>query len=347
MSRRDDGQTTALLEGMVEAAPDGMLLADDAGTIVMANQRAEVLFGYQRGQLLGRPVELLVPERLRAAHRHHRAAFARHPSARTMGAGLPVLGLRRDGSEFPAEVRLSPVRAPGGALTLAVVQDVLDHVGAELRAAGIGLGLSGRGDPPPAAADLAGRVSERLFAAGMSVQSAFGLAADALLRARLERALAEIDRALLALRAPAFGPTPERPRSSLHARVLEICAEARADLGLASSTRFVGPVEIADVGTAEALLMVLHEALSNVARHGLASSVEVTVTAGDVLVLAVDVDVDVGVDEVGARRATMAGEPAGHPFGALEARAREFGGTLSVGPQGASRTRLEWRSGPH
>jgi len=92
----------------IEAAPVALLMVDEAGTIVLLNARAEHLFGYACEELLGHSLEVIVPERLRAAHAGHRAAFATAP-VRRMAAGREVIGLRKDGSEIPIEVDLSPV----------------------------------------------------------------------------------------------------------------------------------------------------------------------------------------------------------------------------------------------
>src|ERR671925_622713 len=85
---------------LLDAAPDAMVLVDGLGTIVMANAHADRLFAYEQGELIGQPVEILVPERYRQSHLTHRAGFFQSPSVRPMGAGLELFGLRKDGTEF-------------------------------------------------------------------------------------------------------------------------------------------------------------------------------------------------------------------------------------------------------
>jgi PAS domain S-box-containing protein len=99
---------------LLESAPDAMVIVDGAGTIRLVNAQTEALFGYQREELLGQPVEILVPGRSRADHPVHRRGYAANRQVRPMGAGLDLHGLRRDGSEFPVEISLSPLQTSEG-----------------------------------------------------------------------------------------------------------------------------------------------------------------------------------------------------------------------------------------
>ncbi|MFI1566517.1 PAS domain S-box protein [Streptomyces sp. NPDC020490] len=119
--------------GLLEAAPDAMVIVDDTGTIRLVNAQTEALFGYPRGELLGRPVELLIPQRFRAQHTFHRGGYAANRQVRPMGAGLDLHGLRRDGTEFPVEISLSPLETAEGLLVSAAVRDVSDRKAAEAR----------------------------------------------------------------------------------------------------------------------------------------------------------------------------------------------------------------------
>ncbi|MFF4399569.1 PAS domain S-box protein [Streptomyces sp. NPDC001480] len=119
--------------GLLEAAPDAMVIVDDTGIIRLVNAQTEALFGYRREELLGRPVELLVPHRFRAHHTRHRDGYAANRQVRPMGAGLELHGLRKNGSEFPVEISLSPMETADGLLVSAAVRDVSDRKAAEAR----------------------------------------------------------------------------------------------------------------------------------------------------------------------------------------------------------------------
>jgi PAS domain S-box-containing protein len=123
--------------GLLEAAPDAIIGVGADGLIVLVNAQAERLFGYGRAELLGRPVELLVPEDVRAAHPGHRRRYEKDAHPRPMGAGMPLAGRRKDGSRFPAEISLSPIDTVGGRVVAAAVRDVSDRVRAEAKFRGL------------------------------------------------------------------------------------------------------------------------------------------------------------------------------------------------------------------
>lgn len=125
----EHGQVDALdAWAMIESSPDGMLLADENGRILVVNTRIEKLFGYDRCELVGRPVEDLMPTRHRRPHLAHRIRYRAAPAVRAMGEGLPLSGLRRDGSEFPIEVSLSPIDRDGELRVVATVRDISNRL---------------------------------------------------------------------------------------------------------------------------------------------------------------------------------------------------------------------------
>ncbi|HXS65756.1 MAG TPA: PAS domain S-box protein, partial [Streptosporangiaceae bacterium] len=110
--------------GLLEAAPDAMVCVETDGRIALVNAQAERLFGYERDELIGQRVEMLVPEPARAVHPEHRARYIADPVPRPMGQGMELAGRRRDGSTFPAEISLSAIETEEGVLVTAAVRDV-------------------------------------------------------------------------------------------------------------------------------------------------------------------------------------------------------------------------------
>jgi PAS domain S-box-containing protein len=170
---------------LLEAAPDAMVIVDEHGRIQLVNAQAEALFGYERAELLGQTLEILIPERFREAHPQYRARFVASPKVRPMGSGLQLCGRHKDGSDVAVEVSLSPLHTPQGVVVSAAIRDVRERRKVE------------------SAAKLA---SDRLLSAVESIQDAIALfdADDRLLlcNSAFRRTLADLP-------GPAVGETFE------------------------------------------------------------------------------------------------------------------------------------------
>lgn len=120
-----------LSRGLLESAPDAIVIVDERGAIRMVNGQAERLFGYQRSELIGEPVEILVPDDRRADHAGHREGYVAAPRTRPMGIGMDLVGERKDGSRFPVEISLSPLHTEQGLLITSVIRDITERRRAE------------------------------------------------------------------------------------------------------------------------------------------------------------------------------------------------------------------------
>ncbi len=116
------------LETLLRVSPDAVIIADGAGRILQVNAQALALFGHPESELLGQPVEILLPQRLRDGHARHRASFAQAPCIRSMGTAQGIVGHRADGTEFHADIKLAPLELGGEARVVAVVRDVSELV---------------------------------------------------------------------------------------------------------------------------------------------------------------------------------------------------------------------------
>ncbi|MFL6210411.1 MAG: PAS domain S-box protein [Pyrinomonadaceae bacterium] len=116
---------------LIEGAPNGMVMVDGTGKLVLINAQIEKTFGYNRAELLGQPIEMLVPARFHAHHPAYRDSFITNPTARPMGAGRDLYGLRKDGSEFPVEIGLNPLQTEQGTMVLGTVVDITERKRAE------------------------------------------------------------------------------------------------------------------------------------------------------------------------------------------------------------------------
>ena len=128
---RDAKLVESKFRDLLESTPDAIVMVNITGRVVLINSQAENVFGYRRAEMMGQPVEMLLPQRFHAAHHGHRGQFFAQPRTRTMGAGLELYGLRKNGEEFPVEISLSTLSTEEGPMVMSAVRDLTDRKKAE------------------------------------------------------------------------------------------------------------------------------------------------------------------------------------------------------------------------
>ena len=199
--------TPAVLWQLIDALGDGLVLTGEDGRIALVNRRCAEMFGYRREELIGLPVDALVPPDVQAAHRGYRAGYSRDPRSRPMGNRARLAGLRKNGATFPAEISLSPVPTATATFVLAVVRDATQ---ARRRDDLADLARGTAAGRSPLAKDLLDRVVHRLFQVGLGLHGAASLPAE-VAQERLSVALDELDETIHEIRDYAFGDGGTRP----------------------------------------------------------------------------------------------------------------------------------------
>jgi anti-anti-sigma factor len=199
--------TQAVLWQLVDALGDGLALTGQDGEILLVNRRCAEMFGYEPADLVGLPVEILVPDASRAAHEGYRAGYARAPEARPMGDRARLVGLRKDGATLPVEISLNPVPTATGSFVLAVIRDATQ---ARRREDLADLARAAVAEHTRRDRELLDRVTQSLFRVGLSLQAAADLPGE-LARERINNALRELDDAIRDIRDYAFAPPGPAP----------------------------------------------------------------------------------------------------------------------------------------
>ena len=310
---------------LIESCPDGLMLVDEDGTIVMANPVLGEMF--DRSDLVGSCVDDLVPPELRHLHPEHRSRYVAHPSVRPMGTGPRLFAEDAHGRMFPVEVSLSPVTIDGRQHTIATVRDVTDRQESATEMAMLQ-------DRERIARDLHDMVIQRLFAAGMSLQAVQAQAQPAAVADRIAGVIDELDDTIRELRAAIFRLGQQTERRSLSAQLTELVHDRARHLGFEPELHLVGDIDDLPDFIADQLVATVSEGLSNIVRHANASAAVVDLRRkGSALMLRI-VDDGQGIPSAPKRSGGLSN---------MMWRAAELGGTCSVGANTPSGTVLEWR----
>ncbi|MEM9034267.1 MAG: PAS domain-containing sensor histidine kinase [Actinomycetota bacterium] len=323
-----------VLNSVFAMSPEGLIAVDDDGTIVAASSGALKQFGYTADELLGQPIEQLVPPGHAKAHVAERDEYQVAPTPRPMRGYGALNGLHSDGSEFPVEISLTPVTIGGRVLSVALVRDVSDRITADRATEAAELELEITTERERIARDLHDTIIQSLFATGMSMQAVMGRIDDDVARERLSNSIDALDDCIRKIRTVIFGLTAHSAWGrGLRGEVLKVAAEGSQVLGFEPSVVFTGPVDSLGDEHATHIVATVREAMSNIGRHAEATSASVTVEAGDELVVTVT-DNGVGMPLGRGQQSGLAN---------LEHRARELGGHLGITSEPGKGTELELR----
>jgi anti-anti-sigma factor len=199
-----------LVSQLIDALADGVALVAGDGQLVLVNRQLETMFGYQRSELAGQPVELLIPDDLRTVHLNHRGRYAQAPRARPMATGIRLVGLCKNGATIPVEISLTPVRGAASHLTLAIIRDATaarQSVGDGPKPGRTARGRTAPGMPAQGAPSALDWVVNKLFRAALGVQAASELGNEAV-RQRLSQVVSELDEIIQEARDRAFTDRP-------------------------------------------------------------------------------------------------------------------------------------------
>jgi two-component system, NarL family, sensor histidine kinase DevS len=312
----------ALVSHAVDQAPDGVVVVDGDGVIRYANVSMGAMSGYPDESLVGRNVDELVPDDVRARHAGLRDGYAAAPSPRPMGTGLSLALRREDGSLLPVEISLSPLVHGDERFVIAAVRDVTERMESQRRLAIANEQLALLDERERIGRDLHDVVLQHLYGIGLTVQAVAVAAAEDTGR-RLDGIVDEIDRVIAEVRTIVFTLGTANRVGTLGQELADVMAQATRVLGFTPSLRLDGPVEsvLGDEIRGE-LVTSMREALSNVARHAHATqaSVVLSLTDGHVTMTVAD-------NGVGPPPGAGSG---GHGLPSLRARAAGLGGSCTL-----------------
>jgi len=324
-----------ILRQALDGSPDGVVIVDRDGSIRYVNHAVSRITGFSAADLIGQPVETLVPASARNEHVRHRNGYTTSPRTRPMGQGLTLTARHAHGHEVPVEISLSPVSTDDGTFTIASVRDISERLATDRRHQATREMLTLSAERERIARDLHDTVLQRLFGLGLEMQ-AVGLNAPDPVAHRLETAVDEIDQIIKEIRTSVFTLGAAKREGSLGQEIGDIIAQSARMLGFSPRLRIEGPVEnMVTPVTRGDLVAALREALANVARHSEATAVTVEILLHDDELLVRVVDNGVGYSPERSSEA-------GNGLSNLAARAAVHGGEFRIGKSDNGGTTLEW-----
>jgi PAS domain S-box-containing protein len=323
------------LRNLLDVAPDGFLVVDNNGAIVWANQTAHTLFGYRDVELLGRPIEDLVPERLRPLHTIHRASYEANPHTRSMGLGLDLLARKKDGSEFPVEIGLSPLHTRDGVLVTAVVRDISTRKRLQEERNVLALELETERERDRIAMDLHDGVMQDVYAVALGLElSLSGTGESTSADARVvERSIGQLHEVIRSIRSFIFDLRPRQFTGSLPEGLSNLAEEFAQNSQIATTADVDIDLDL-DETTATVVYHIAHEGLSNIRKHASAETVHMTLKR-------LDGEVEMVITDDGKGFDTSVAPPEGHHgMRNMATRARAIGASLELQSEAGKGTSL-------
>jgi PAS domain S-box-containing protein len=325
-------ETEEKFRRVVETAPDAIVLVNPEGRIVLVNPQAEHMFGYAQQELMGQPVEILVPDRFRGGHAHNRSAYLRKPVLRLMGVGQELCVVRKDGSEFPVEISLSPIETVDGTLVSSTIRDITERkeLAQQARRSTI---LEERSRM---ARDVHDTVAQGFTGIVLNLEAAEEASADLPeeVRNRIARArdvarqnLEEVRRSVLMLSAsPAV-------RGDLAGAIRESVDSVRSDTRVRVEFSLRGTPQHLDATFEENLLRIAQQAMDNALQHAQASRIRIELAFAEK-----EVRLHIGDDG----RGFVSSKPPRRGMGinGMRERAEEIGGNCELKSQPGKGTRV-------
>ena len=317
---------------LLEGAADATLVVDWDGIIRHANRRTAEVLGWQPTELVGQPVEVLVPEAIRSVHTHHRSGFAGSPRPRMMGHGLELTAVHRDGHTVPVEIALSPQATEEEQLIVVSVRDITDRVNMTRQLGETAAKLAVVDERDRIARDLHDNIVQRLFAAGLHLQASLGRPDQ---ERRLVGVIDEIDEAIKEIRTIIFTMHSLRGLDAgFEPAVRLVLAESSRVLGHHPSLQQDGVLALVPDDVASEAVDVLRELLMNVAKHAHASHSSVCISVADRTFTVTVTDNGVGIDP--------AANSGGLGLDNLRQRAERQGGDFVIVPSADGGSSATW-----
>ena len=262
---------------LVESAPDGIVEVDARGRIALTNGETRRMFGYDGEELVGQPVSVLMPERFRQVHVTHLETYARSPSLRAMGSGLELVGRRKDGSEFPVEISLSPTSSGGAAFAMAIIRDISERQRLQEERDRLLLETEAERERARIGMDLHDGIIQSIYAVGLNLEAAADDVAHdpAEAQKRIDQAIEQLNDTIRDIRSYIFELRPTRFSGDIEESLTSLAQEFKVNSLVDTTVEIAPGVPALDDERGLAIFHVALEALTNARKHARATVVRI------------------------------------------------------------------------